>query len=340
MTKFQGQPEQNQSAFNQRADSAALRLKDTLGRELSAQTGEQVVLPPTPVPVGQDGNPVGQLPPEGSYARDQIEQQQQQQALEYQRQQAQQAYDPNRQPNQVDPQGQPPQQEQTSQRAQERITSLVSQLRTKDQEFQQLQQQQSQQSTTVEELQSQLTAQKQLMNNMLEQNLENLDPETRAQVMADARTRQAVAESEHRILQRVGPQLQAIQDRNMQLEKSGLSGTYQGYDPMVHDTLIDEFRRSNPNCSVEQAFRACATPQELSVGSSRPANAPPPAMAPGGGNSAPRYMPQQTNQPDPAQQIRDDAARAAELARSTNPEDQKAATRLWHKNLADRLGMT
>jgi hypothetical protein len=63
-------------------------------------------------------------------------------------------------------------------------------------------------------------------------------------------------------------------------------------------------------------------------------------MPPGSGSTAPRYLPQQTEQPDLAKQIQEDAARAAELARSTNPEDQKAATRLWHKNLADRLGLT
>ena len=332
MTQFEGQPTE-QSAFNQRADNAALNLKDQLGRELSMQTGQQVVLPPSPVPVNADGNPVGQLPPEGTYAR---------QAIDLQQQQAQLQQIPQQAPTQGQPQQQPPQQpqEQTSQRAQERITSLVSQLRTKDQEYQQLQQQQSQQATTVEELQAQLTAQKNLMEQTLQQNMENLDPETRAAVMADARIRQTVAASEQRILQTVAPQLQALQQRNLQLEKTGLSGTYQGYDPMVHDALIDEFRRQNPNCSVEQAFRACATPDELSVGGYRPANVPPPSIAPGSGSTAPRYMPQQNNQTDPVQQIQADAARAAELARSADPNDQKAATRLWEKNLADRLGMT
>lgn len=327
MTDTQGQ--QEQSAFNQRADNAALALKDQLGRELSAQTGQQVVLPPSPVPVGQDGQPVGQLPPEGSYARTAIEQQQ--------TAQQQQIPQPTPTPGAtVEPAPQP--QEQLSQRAQERITTLVSQLRTKDQEFQQLQTQQSQQATTVEELQSQLTAQKQLMDSMLTEHMDQLDPETRAQVMADARIQKAVAESEQRILNRVGPQLQAINDRNLQLEKSGLSGTYRGYDPVVHDPLIDEFRRANPNCSVEQAFRASATPEELAVGAGRPAPAIPPTIAPGTGATTPRYMPDQpTNQPDPVQQIKDDAARAAELARSTDPVDRKAATALWNKNLADRL---
>lgn len=339
MTDTQGQqPPDQQSAFNQRADTAALRLKGDLGRELSARTGEHVELPPTPVPVNEDGNPVGAPPPEGSYARAAFDQQQQQRAMDYQREAAQQAYDP-RNPN-PEPPPQPPQQpEQISERAQERITSLVSQLRTKDQEYQQLQAQQAQQATTVEELRAQLTAQKDLMDQMLQQNLENLDPETRAQVMADARIRQAVAQSEQRILQQVGPQLQALQTRNVQLEKSGLSGKYPGYDPGTHDVLIDEFRRSNPNCSVEQAFRACATAEELRMGGHRPANVPPPAMPPGSGSTAPRYVPQPDNRPDPVQQIQEDAARAAELARSTDPHDQKLANQLWHKNLADRLGL-
>lgn len=340
MTQFEGQqPVEPASAFNQRADTAALRLKDQLGREISARTGEQVVLPPTPVPVNDEGNPIGAPPPEGSYARQAYDQAQEAHALEYQRQAAQQVYAPGVQPA-PDPSQNPPQQpEQVSQRTQERITSLVSQLRTKDQEFQQLQQQQSQNATTVEELQSQLGAQKQMMDQMLQQNLENLDPETRQQVMSDARIGQAVAASEQRILQRVAPQLEALQERNHQLEKGRLSGRYQGYDPGVHDVLIDEFRRANPNCSVEQAFRACATAEELAVGGHRPANPPPPAIAPGSGSTAPRYIPTPTDQVDPAQQIRDDAARAAELARSTDPEDQKRATAMWHKNLADRLGI-
>ena len=338
MTQFEGQQQQQQSAFNQRADTAALRLKGQLGEELSAQTGQQVVLPPSPVQVNEDGNPVGAPPPEGSYARQDYDQHQQQRAMDYQTQAAQQAYAPGA-PAQ-DPNQPPPQQpEQTSQRAQERITSLVSQLRTKDQEFQQLQQSQSQNASTVEELRAKLTAQEQMMNQVMQQNLESLDPETRAQVMADARIGQAVAASEQRILSAVAPQLQQLQDRNHQLEKSRLSGRYQGYDPGVHDVLIDEFRRSNPNCSVEQAFRASATQEELSVGGHRPANAPPPALPPGSGSTAPRYIPTPSQQADPVQQIRDDAARAAELARSTDPGDQKAATQLWHKNLAERLGM-
>lgn len=337
MTDTQGP---QQSVFNQRADNAALMIKDQLGRELSAQTGEQVVFPSTPVPVHADGTPVGGLPPEGSYARQQIEAQQQQLLQQQQAQQAQLIYNPNAAglPQEALLQAQSQPTEQLSQRAQERITSLVTQLRQKDQEYQQLQQTQAQQATTVEELRAQLTAQRNQMENVLEQHMESLDPEARAAIMNDARIRQTVAQSEQRILQTVAPQLEALQQRNIQLEKIGLSGTYPGYNPVTHDSLIDDFRQRNPNCSVEQAFRACATPEELAVGGVRQANVPPPPMPPGSGSITPRYVPQQgVNQPSPVEQIRIDAARAAELARSTNPEDQKAATRLWNKNIADRL---
>lgn len=341
MTQFQGQPEKT-SAFNQRSDTAALNIKEDLSRELTAKTGQPVVLPPTPVQVGVDGQPAGPLPPEGTYARSAIEEQQavraQQQALEAH----QRATDPaSAQPAQGAPTQQslqePP--EQISQRAEQRITSLVSQLRQKDQDFQQLEQNQSKQATTVEELQAQLTASQEQMNSMMSEHMENLDPEARATIMSDARIRQAVAQSEQRILQTMGPRLEALQVHNDQLEKVGLGQTYSGYDPVEHDVLIDEFRRVNRSCSVEQAFRAVATPEELSVGGVRPMNAPPPTVPPGNGPPTPRYLPDQPGQPDPVTQMRMDSAQAAKWARSLDPEDQKKATAMWHKNLSDRLGL-
>lgn len=169
--------------------------------------------------------------------------------------------------------------------------------------------------------------------------MENLDPETRMQVLNNAQIAQAVAQSENRILQTLSPQLQALQSRNDQLEKVRVGSTYEGYNPQVHDGLIDEFRRGNPNCSIEQAFRAVATPEELSVGGTGRALAPPPTIAPGSGPPNPRYLSPQVNEPGPLEQMRADANKAAELARSTDPNDQKAATALWHKNLADRLGL-
>lgn len=340
MTDTQGQPS---SEFNTRADNAGLAIKDQLGRELSAMTGQQVVLPPSPVAVGDDGQPVGPLPPAGSYARDQISQQQQQAAQNAEMHAHTQQHNPPRATSTELNQPPPPQQEpqeQISQRAQERIATLIEQLRTQGQENQLLQQQQSASATTAEELQAQLTASRQQMEGLLHEHMEHLEPEMRQQVLSDARLKQAVDESERRILGKVGPKLQDLQLRNDQLEKVRISGTYQGYDPGTHDDLIDHFRKGNPNCSIEQAFRAVATPEELSVSGVGRANAPPPTVPPGSGAPSPKYLPNQAEQAgDPLTEMRADANRAAELAASTDPQDQKAATALWHKNLADRLGL-
>ena len=342
MTQFEGQ-QPEQSAFNSRADSAALKVKEQLGAELSALTGQQVVLPPSPVAVGADGQPVGQLPPEGSYAREAVEQQQAAAAQNAQLMAHQQARDPGQIPAQGQPQASPPQQPpEPTQRAQERIQDLINQLRTKDQELQTQQQQQAGAATTNEELRAQLTASTQQMQSLMQEHMEHMDPETRAQVLNNAQIAQTVAAAENRILGVVNPQIHQLQTRNDQLEKVRVGSVYQGYNPMVHDQLIDEFRKGNPNCSIEQAFRAVATPEELSSGGAVvPRNAPPPTVAPGSGAPAPRYLPThvQNQEMDPLQQMVADRDRASELARSADPNDQKAATALWHKNLTERLGL-
>jgi hypothetical protein len=340
MTQFEGQ--QEQSAFNPRADNAALKIKEQLGQELSALTGQQVVIPPSPVAVGADGQPVGQLPPEGSYAREAVEQQQAAAAQSAQQMAHLQAHDPGQIPAQGQPQAPPPQQPQeTSQRAEQRIQDLINQLRAKDQELQTVQQQQAGAATTLEETRAQLTASTQQMQSLMQEHMEHMDPETRAQVLNNAQIAQTVAAAENRILGQVQPQLQSLQTRNDQLEKVRVGDVYQGYNPMVHDQLIDEFRKGNPNCSIEQAFRAVATPEELSVHGAGRATAPPPAVPPGSGAPTPRYLPThvQQGQPDPLQQMVADRDRASELARSADPEDQKKATALWHKNLTERLGL-
>ena len=94
----------------------------------------------------------------------------------------------------------------------------------------------------------------------------------------------------------------------------------------------------NPNCSVEQAFRAIATPEELAPGGGGRATVIPPTLPPGNGSPQPRYLPAPNSEKDPVQQMRVDAARAAELARSADPEDHKRSQLLFAQNIADRLG--
>ena len=184
-----------------------------------------------------------------------------------------------------------------------------------------------------------MTASTNQMQSLMQEHMEHMDPETRQQVLNNAQIAQAVAQAESRILSRVTPQLQELQTGNEQRERVRVASVYQGYNPQVHDVLIDEFRRGNPNCSVEQAFRAVATHEELSTPGAGPRSAPPPSIAPGNGAPAPRYLPTPTPGNDPITQMVADRDRAAELARSADPNDQKAATALWHKNLTERLGL-
>lgn len=334
-------PEQEQSAFNARADNAAIALKGDLSQELTQLTGREVVLPPSPVAVGPDGQPAGPLPPPGSYARTSLEEQKAESAHRAQHVAYQQA-----QVNQPDPNqqaaGQPPPQEppEVSQRAQERISSLVNQLREKDVTQSTMLQQQQDLEQRLQARDQQLEARDKQMQTFMQEHMDELDPEVRAQVMSEARTSEAIAQSEARILGQVAPQLEALQVRNQQLEKQHLSDVHSGYDPMVHDQLIDVFRQGNPNCSVEQAFRAIATPDELSTGGGGRVNVVPPTLPPGNGTQQPRYLPASNSEKDPVAQMRDDAARAAQLARSADPEDHKRSQLLFAQNIADRLGGT
>ncbi len=333
-----------QSVFNSRADDAALALKDQLGREISAQTGQQVVLPPTPVAVGVDGQPVGQLPPEGSYARDQILQQRVADAQQagYTPSAAHvQATDPSAQTPQAGQPAPPPQQTpEVSQRAESRIQDFVTKLRSKDEELAGIRQEQSGQATTIQQLQQQLQARDQQFNKLLTEHMDQLDPETKQQVLSNARIAEAVAASEARIIGALQPQLKTIRENDVQREKADLSTMFpERYDPIKHDHLIDAMRTANPQTSVRMAFQAILTPEEMTAGGGSRAIVPPPTVPPGNGPVSPRFMPQQASQVDPIEQMVADAAKAAELARSTDPKDQQAATALWHKNLTERLGM-
>jgi hypothetical protein len=224
-----------ESVFNSRADSAAMALKGQLSQSLG------IDLPSRQVPVGEDGQPVGQPPPEGSYARQIAQQHAHMQAQARQQVQGDQA--------QEAVQHAPPQQQtpDTTPRTQERIETLISKLNDKDRELGELRQQQATHATTHQQLQAQLQERDAQMQNMLKEHMENLDPETRAQIMTDARIKQAMDVSEQRILSILGPQLRTLQGNAAQAEKAKLSDMFPGvYNPQRHDELIDAFRRENP----------------------------------------------------------------------------------------------
>lgn len=339
MTKPGDQPPSN---FDARADNAALALRQGLKRQ-----GREVP-DSAPVEVGSDGKPPAPLPPQGSYAR---------QALELQQRQAQQRQPIGDQPPagtaeqaidgsmapRLDPQGSPPQRqtpETLSPRAEQRIQELVGQLRQKDQELQTAIEMGKKATETASQFQVRLATLEQQHQQMLQQNLDNLDPETRMQVMQDARMSQMFAEFETRLMGKLSPQLQDLNAQSSRALMKELGEKYPAFDYQIHGPLIDMFRGKNPHCSVEQAFRAVAEPEELVTRTAARARAVPPIVPPGNGDlGAVRYAPRPESQPRHQEdELVEEARRVKELRASTDPAKQKEGMKLVDEHLKRRLG--
>ena len=238
-------------------------------------------------------------------------------------------------------QGQPPQAPETlelSPNAQQRFAKLTQDLRDKDRDLQQVLEQAKKNETTLAETQGSLQALKQQHEQMLQANLENMDPETRMQVMQDARMHEHLANFEKRILSHLQPQISGLQENRAHDELMKLAQKYPAFDVVVHGPLIEMFRGKNQHASVEQAFKACAEPEELVTRDAVPATAVPPVVTPRASMTSPqsRYIPEP--QTSPEQEMQEEAAQIGKLMRSMDPADHKSGARLVEKNLADRLG--
>jgi hypothetical protein len=226
-------------------------------------------------------------------------------------------------------------------RAEQRIQELVAQLRVKDSELQTAIEMGKKASETATQFQSRLTSLEQQHQQMLQANLDNLDPDTRAQVLMDARLNQRMDEFEQRLMGRVQPQIRHLETAAAQQEMHALAQKYPGFDYQAHAPLIDQFRARNAHCSIEQAFRAVAEPEELALRSAARAQAIPPFVPPGNGDlGAARYAPKSATQPqpNPKDELVDEARRVKELRASTDPAKQKEGLQLLDQHLRRRLG--
>jgi hypothetical protein len=320
------------SKFNERADGAAEALKNTMG------------IAPTKVEVGPDGRPPAPPPPPGSYAAMMREQQ---------RAEAEAKGNPlGDQPvagtvdNMVDGSvapPTPPAEQQTpgsdpseSPNVQRRFQELTQRLRVADQEKQAAEMQAKNLSSTNKELTTRLDAIEQQHQTMLQENLESMDPETRAMVMQDARMSELMAGVEKRLMDSIMPHVQGLEQANTQRSMMELGSKYPAFDIQIHGPLIDMFRGKNPHCSVDQAYRAIAEEEELVTRTQSSSTPIPPTVAPGGaGNGIPRYVPQPESNPET--EMVEDARLMAKLRASSNPEDNKRGLRLADKNIQQRL---
>lgn len=330
------------SHFSARADNAALALKGKLSEQNQA-LGRPAIQPRS-VPVGPNGQPAQPLPPEGSYARQAIERQrqaQQQRATA----QLQTSEDLNSQQGQQEQQGaapvsqQPQDQNQLSPNAQRRFSELTNTLRQKDQELQQALARSKALEETHAQTQARLAAIEANYNKVVNQNLDSLDPETRQQVLNEAAVAESAAQIEQRVMQRVAPIVERVTSQAIEAELGAVASKYPAFSADVHGPLIESFRSRNPNCTIEQAFRAVADADELATGRQGRAPAVPPIAIPQSVNSAPRYVaPPQQPQSTVQDEIEADRQRAFNLARSTDPMDRRNAGRAMDSYIAKKLG--
>lgn len=343
-----GQGEQNpQSQFNARADNAALALRGDLqkqGRQMPDKAA---------VEVGPDGKPPAPPPPPGSYVSQLIEQQRQQAAqasTDAMQQQsigdqppagtAEQAIDGSMAPPLPDgqaPQGMP--EDGASPRAEKRIKNLVEELRQKDQATQQAMSQLQERDATLGEMQAKLSALQQQHQQMIQANLENLDPETRMQVMQDARLQEALAGMEQRIMGNILPHLHTLESRNAHSEMMSLGEKYPAFDIQVHGPLVEMFRGKNPACSIEQGYLAITeSADERMTRAEASASAVPPVVPPGSGSlQSVRYAPEPQAQSNPEAELIEEAQRIRKMRESTDPKERADGLRLADEHLKRRL---
>lgn len=317
----QGQPEA--SSFNQRSDNAASLLKQAMD------------LPPAQVEVDENGRPPAPPPPEGSYVRQAHDEAV---AAQARIQQAEQA--PSQPTEPIPPSPREQLTNDVSDKAADRIKDLVDKLRDKDQAHQQLQANFQQSAAELAEL-KQLAGQLRSEREQLRQaQLETLDPEERARILGQIELQEAMQAAEQRILSQLQPKLEKIDRHEVAREYETLASKYPGgFDPTVHPTLIDQFREKNPNCSIELAFRAVASNEELGVGSGRNANPVPPSLAPSHSGVPKSVNLQQVSQPNngPVDEIAEESAAAYKLMRSKDHNDNKAGIRAIDSLISKRL---
>lgn len=329
--------------FSARADAAALALKGRLSAQ-NQQLGRPEIKPRS-VPVGPDGNPAPPLPPEGSYARQAIDRQRQlaeQQRANLQTEQPVQAAPPEapREPvGAVTHQQQLEHENQLSPNAQRRFSELSQTLREKDRELQQALARSQKLEETHAQTEARLRAIESQYEQMVQQNLDSLDPETRHQVMQQAAIAESAAQIERRVMNTVAPFVNRMQTQAIQAELHAVAQKYPGFDASLHGPLIEIFREQNPNCTIEQAFRAVAEGDDL-VPSPARAPAIPPVAVPQSVNIAPRHVQINTPPPQtsPEEEIERDRQRAFNLARSADPLERRMAGPAMDRLIQRKLG--
>lgn len=330
------------SQFNEASDNAALKIKG----ELNALFGKQ--LESRKVAVGSNGQPLPPPPPPGSYARaafDQAQQQRQSAAPQQPIGTQAPAGTPEQQSDgsvappltgrgqeavapEVPSQSSPP----PSEKANARIQQLIAAMHEKDRQIAEL----AASKRELEDVRRQVDSLQQERDKFVREHLDNLDPEQRAAVLAEARFREMLEHNNRQLLQQLQPQLADLQAGRQQSEFERLARKYPGFDMQIHPPLIDQLRAKYPGLTVELAFKAVAEGDEAIPREVAAQTAVPPVVpANRNGAQLPRYMPEP--EADPVRELHDFQVRVNELLRSSDPLKQREGLRMQDRLLSARL---
>lgn len=220
---------------------------------------------------------------------------------------------------------------QLSENANTRIQQLIAESRDKDRKIADLAGQAGDSTKLQEQVQSLLDERK----TFLEQHMDELDPEQRASILADARMREMFDQRDNALLAAIDQRLGPLQVQSQQNDMEKVAARYPGFDMQIHPALVDTLRAKMPGLTYEMAFKAVAEGDEAVTREQASAVAVPPVVSAGPGPILPRYMPEP--QPNPEDALVEFQQRTNKLIASGNPEEQRQGMRQLDAVIGERL---
>lgn len=280
------------------------------------------------VPIRAEDIQNAQQPPEGSYAAMNLEAQRA----------AQMAPLAESSPPQHSPAPAPVQTEQRTEHedtpnVQRRISELTQQRREWERRAAEAEAKLQQESRQRAEAEARAAEHQRQLQQWVEARLDDMDPEQRAAVLADARINQSLDQKVNQLRAEILPAIQQVSTMRMQSELAALT-RYPGFRAEEHIPMIERRLAATPGLTVDEAFRLVASPEDL-VSQRSGQQAPPVVVPRGTGTTMSSQIPAPA--PDPEAEMRADAARIRQLGHSREHGAKGQQRALIEKNLRDRV---
>lgn len=172
-------------------------------------------------------------------------------------------------PPQVPDQAQEPEQQQPvlTPRANERIAELAREKNEANRMVAEAMAERQRMTAELEQLRQERQQLQAERDQYLQQNLANLDPDQRIQVLAQMEAKKGVQQAKQEMLAALAPTMEALQAQTFRGELRAIADKYPYFDAEKHPDEILKALRKNPGLTTEQAFRAVAEDHELATAS-------------------------------------------------------------------------